>query len=133
MCAVALDFLNGGSLPSVVNFTYITLIPKIQNPVSVNEFRPLSSYNILYIIIAKALANKLKKLLFSVISPNQSVFILSRLISNNIIVTYESLHSIKTRKKWKVGNMALKPDISKVNDRVKWSFLKKIIEKMKFE
>lgn len=133
MCVVALDFLNGGSLPSIVNFTYITLIPKVQNPVSVNEFRPLSLYIILYIIIAKALSNKLKKVLFSVISPNQSVFILSRLISNNIKVTYESLHSMKTRKKWKVGNMALKPDISKVYDRVKWSFLKKIIEKMRFE
>lgn len=68
----------------------------------------------------------------SIIVVNQSSFIFRKLVSNNIIVVYKTLHSIKTRKKVRVGNMTLKLDILKVYDRVKLLFIRKIIEKLDF-
>lgn len=116
--STVLDFLNGGTLRTSANSTYLPLISMVQNPSFVNEFRSISICNILYTIIAKTLANRLKKLLPSIILMNQSAFIPKRLIMNNIIVAYEALHSIKSRKWGKVGNIAIKFNISKAYDRV---------------
>jgi hypothetical protein len=53
-----------------------------------------------------------------IISYNQSAFIPSRLISNNILATYENLHSMQSRLWGKVGYMGLKPDMSKAYDGI---------------
>lgn len=119
--SVVLEFLNRGILPPSLNSTFLALIAKVQNPSSVNEFRPISLCNILYKLIAKTLANRLKRVLPSIISWNHSAFILGRLTSDNIIVAYEALHSIFHQMQGRVGNMAIKPDISKAYDRVEWS------------
>lgn len=70
----------------------------------------------IYKIVAKVLANKLKKILPQIISPNQSSFILSRLINDNIIVTYETLHSMIIKYKGNNMYMALKLYMSKTYD-----------------
>ena len=89
-----LHFLNFASLPANLNHTFITLIPKVKNPELVSEFRPISLCNVLYKIFSKVLANRLKKILPNIITENQSVFTKSRLISDNILVAFESLHSM---------------------------------------
>lgn len=48
---------------------------------------------------------------------------LGRLITNNVIVAYEDLHSMKTRYKGRKGTMAIKLNISKAHDKLKWLFL----------
>lgn len=88
--------------------------------------------NVLYKIMAKALANRLKTVLNEIISKNQSTFIPRRQISNNIIVAYEALHSMRTRLKGRVGSMTLKLDISKAYDRVEWPFLEGVMKKLGF-
>lgn len=62
-----LNVLKSGILPSGLNETYICLIPKIKNPHKIIEFRPTSLCNVLYKIIAKVLANRLKRVLAAVI------------------------------------------------------------------
>ena len=57
-----LNGLNVGILPSGLNETYICLIPKVKNSQKIIEFRPISLCNVLYKIIAKVLANRLKVL-----------------------------------------------------------------------
>lgn len=54
------------------------------------------------------------------------------LITNNIIMTYKALHSMKTRKKGKKENMTIKLDISKAYDRVEWSYMKNMMRKFGF-
>ena len=51
---------------------------------------------------------------------------------NNVIVAYETLHTMHGRKKGKKGALALKLDISKAYDRVEWSFLKGMMIKLGF-
>ena len=66
-----------------------------------------------------------------IITENQSAFTKSRIISNNILVAFESLH-IMQRHKGKEDYMAIKLDMSKAYDRVEWSYLSSIMEKMGF-
>ena len=58
-----LNCLNSGSIPSSINRTFITLIPKVNSPYVVSEFRPISLCNVIYKIVSKVAANKLKKVL----------------------------------------------------------------------
>lgn len=81
-----LDFLNSDFFEPGFNSTYITLIPKCGSASSVSEFRPISLCNVLYKLIANALANQL---MFVLISPSQSAFVPNRLIIDNVLVAYE--------------------------------------------
>ncbi|XP_050281711.1 uncharacterized protein LOC126722610 [Quercus robur] len=55
-----------------------------------------------------------------------------RLIIDNVLLAYESLHTMHCSKKGKTCSLELKLDISKAYDRVEWTFLKGIMEKMGF-
>ena len=92
--ASILIFLNTTTFFCHLNRTFISLIPKVKNPELVSEFRPISLCNILYKIFSKVLANRLKKVLPTLITEHQSAFTKSRLISDNIWVAFESLHSM---------------------------------------
>ena len=130
LTASILSCLKDGSLLKKINHTDICLIPKVQNPESVKNFRPISLCNVVYKIIAKVLANRLKKILPFIISESQSAFVPGRLISDNILIAFETLHHIKLMKDNQQGYMALKLDMSKAYDRVEWAFLETIMLKM---
>jgi hypothetical protein len=132
VCAAVLDFLNGGVFHDDINETFIALIPKIKNPTHITKFRPISLCNVIYKLIAKVLANRLKKVLGTIISPNQSAFIPGRLITDNIIIAFEVLHTMDTRLKGAEGYMALKLDMSKAYDRVEWNFLEIVMSRIGF-
>ena len=55
-----------------------------------------------------------------------------RLISDNIMVAFETLHHIKHHNSGKHGFMAIKLDMSKAYDRVEWVYLEKLMERMGF-
>jgi hypothetical protein len=114
------------------NLTHIALIPKKKNPEHVSEFRPISLCNVVYKVISKVLANRLKVLLLVLISPLQSAFILGRLITDNILAAYETLHSMQTMMWGNIGFMRVKLDMSKAYDRVEWAFLEAAMVKMGF-
>lgn len=74
--------------------------------------------NVIYKVISKVMVNRLKKILLDIISPNQSVIILGRLIFNNILVAYETLHTISAQIKSKSCYVARKLDMSKTYNQV---------------
>jgi hypothetical protein len=83
-------------------------------------------------MVSKVLANRLKEVLPSVISSNQSAFIPGRLIMDNVLAAYETLHTMHTNMWSKVGFMGIKLDMSKAYDRVEWKFLEVVMEKLGF-
>ena len=118
-----LDSLNTGVLPCGINDTYICLIPKMKSPQKITEYRLISLCNVLYKLISKVLANRLKNILVEIIDGSQSAFVPGRLISNNVLVAFEMMHSIDQRRKGKEAFMAVKLDMSKAYDRVEWAYL----------
>ena len=128
-----LSSLNSSSILKSINHTFNTLIAKVQNPKRVMEFRPISLGNVIYKIVSKVIANRLKPWLNSIILETQNAFIANRLITNNILIAFKSLHHMKTNCIGKNGFMVLKLDMSKAYDKVEWAFLEKILLKMGFE
>ena len=118
-----LHILRGGDMPEGWNDTLIVLIPKNTKPMSLKDLRPISLCNVVYKVISKMLAARLKVLLPDIISETQSAFVPGRIINDNVIVAYECLHTMKKRKKGKVGTCAIKLDMHKAYDRVEWNFL----------
>ncbi|XP_075668948.1 uncharacterized protein LOC142638768 [Castanea sativa] len=72
--SAVLDCLNNCKIPNEINFTNITLIPKVKSPELITDFRPIRLCNVVYKIVSKVLANRLRDVLPSVISENQSAF-----------------------------------------------------------
>ena len=85
----------------------------------------------MYKIFSKVLTNKLKRILPKISTEHQSAFTKSRLIFYNILVAFESLHSMQ-KQNGKDGFMAIKLHMSKVYDRVEWPYLKAVMRKMGF-
>ncbi|KAL9660516.1 hypothetical protein QQ045_025331 [Rhodiola kirilowii] len=127
-----LKCLNEGILNHAINETLIVLIPKVDRVERVEDLRPISLCNVVMKIITKALANRLKTILPSIVSYSQSAFIQGRLITDNILVAHEVSHFIKGRTSQKSGYLSLKLDLSKAYDRVEWCFLRKVMLKMGF-
>lgn len=81
-----LTFLNGGSMPSGLNHTFVVLIPKVRKSVHMKDLRPISLCNVSYKVISKVLANRLKSILPLIIDSSQSAFVpdvLSRITSSS--------------------------------------------------
>jgi hypothetical protein len=66
--AEVLNVLNGGPMPEGWNDTSVVLIPKVKNPESMNDLRPISLCNVVYKLVSKVLANRLKQILPEIIA-----------------------------------------------------------------
>lgn len=95
-CTKWLDEL---SFPANLNDTIIVLILKKENADTLKDLRPIALCNVLYKVIAKVLANRLKVVLQDVISENQSAFVPGKNISDNVLVAFELLHFMRQRKR----------------------------------
>ncbi|CAL8120220.1 unnamed protein product [Prunus armeniaca] len=115
-----------------INHTLITLIPKVDNPTRVTEYRLISLCSVLYKLISKTLVNRMKGIMQDVISEYQSAFVPSRLITDNIIAAFESIHAIQRRGGSALKKMVLKLDMSKAYDIVEWNFLSCMMRKLGF-
>ena len=61
--SAVLEFLNFGIMIPEINYTHLVLIPKIKSPEKMTNFRLFSLCNVIYKIISKVLANRLKIIL----------------------------------------------------------------------
>eukprot|EP00253_Pinus_taeda_P018354 PITA_18354 len=115
-------------LPSL-NSTFITLIPKEDKSITPDKFRPIALCNVLYKVISKVIANKLKPLLPMLISPEQSGYAEGRQIMDGIILTHEIIHSLKQSKQ---AGMLLKLDLSKAFNKLSWSYIHHMLKAFGF-
>jgi hypothetical protein len=131
ICHAVLAFLNGGDMPETVNNTVLVLIPKVKNPQELTQFRPISLCNVIYKICSKVISNRLQGILDDIISEERSAFVPGRLITDNALIAYESIHYLK-HKKGKKGACAVKLDMAKAYDHVEWQYLRHIMLKLGF-
>lgn len=95
---MVVKFFIDGIMPNSLNATNLVLIPKKKFPTNMTELHPISLCNVLVKIITKVLANRMKAVLNSIISENQSAFIQGRLISDNVMISYEIMHYLIRKK-----------------------------------
>ncbi|XP_041004081.1 uncharacterized protein LOC121249435 [Juglans microcarpa x Juglans regia] len=114
--STVLRSLNSGVLPTDLNHTLISLIPKKKCCEMVADFRPISLYNVIYKLVSKT----------------QGAFVPGRLITDNVLVAYELVNYLRNKRKGKTGYMSLKLDMSKAYDRVERDFLEVIMLKLGF-
>ena len=91
-------WLDDVSFPAELNNTNLVLIPKKENVGNLADLRPIALCNVLYKILAKVLANRLKMILPSTISENQSAFVPGWSITDNVLIAFEIIHHMKLKK-----------------------------------
>ena len=112
-----LDCINFGKFLQSINFSHISLIPKKKNPELMSHFRPISLCNVIFKLVSKVLANRLKRILGRIISDFQNAFVAERVIIDNILISFEILHYMKSKCQGNIAHMAFKLDMSKTYDR----------------
>jgi len=83
------SFFEKGFLPKGVNSTILALIPKKLEEIEMKDYRPISCCNVIYKVISKIIANRLKRLLPNFIAGNQSAFVQDMLLLENLLLTTE--------------------------------------------
>lgn len=132
ICEELLNFLNNDLLDTQLNITQIVLLPKKEECLRVEDFRPISLCNVAMKLIIKVLANRLCVCLPLLIDQNQSAFLKNRCITYNILLAQEACHSVKKRKTGSAGFLSIKVDMSKAYDRAEWKFFRKVMKIMGF-
>lgn len=97
VCLAVKDFFRTGKLLKEVNATLIALIPKVELPTVVGQFRPIALCNVIYKCITKIIANRMKLHLGELVDDVQNAFIPGRRISDNILLTQEIMKSYHKR------------------------------------
>jgi hypothetical protein len=85
------DFFDGKVSLESINSSFITLIPKVENPCTPGYFRPTSLLNYVLKIITKLLANKLQLVILKIVHKNQYGFLKKRSIQNCLGWAFEYL------------------------------------------
>ncbi|GJW61371.1 RNA-directed DNA polymerase, eukaryota, reverse transcriptase zinc-binding domain protein [Tanacetum coccineum] len=118
-----------GFIPRGCNSSFITLVPKIQDPLHISDFRPISLIGCQYKVIAKILANRLQGVVYSVVSEVQAAYIKDRQIIDGPLMVNEVI-SWASKKKERL--FLLKVDFEKAFDSLDWKFLDNIMNQMGF-
>ena len=123
------EFFENGKLNSCIKENFICLIRKKEDAVRIKDFRPISLTTLLYKLIAKVLAERLKQVMPRIIAPTQSAFIGERQIMDPALIANEVVEEYRAKKK---KGWILKLDMEKAFDRVDWQFLEKVLRGKNF-
>ena len=121
---------NNGCMTNEQRRGVISLIPKEgKNLHQLKNWRPISLLNVDYKIASKAIANRLKKVLNSVISNDQTGFLSNRYIGENIRLVLDCIDYANSEN---IPGMLLFLDFEKAYDKLEWNFVKKCLEMFGF-
>ncbi|GKV05043.1 hypothetical protein SLEP1_g17092 [Rubroshorea leprosula] len=123
------EFQEKGELVRGLNSSFIVLVPKVNNPQRIEEYRPISLIGAVYKILAKLLANRLKKVLDQVIGKQQMAFISGRQLMDGVVIANEVVDEAKKKKR---KSFLFKIDFEKAYDKVCWKFLECMMQKLGF-
>lgn len=79
-----MKILEGEKILENMADALLVLIPKLENPNTIKQFRPISLCNVTFKLVTKVIMNRLKQIMEEVVSPNQSSFVSRRQTTDNI-------------------------------------------------
>ena len=106
------------------NSAFLTLIPKREGANQLDFSRPTALCNVVYKVITKLIAERIKKWHPIIMSKEQGGFVVGRQILNGVVIASKAIHSMASSRK---QSMFVKLDMAKAYDRVRWSFLRNIL------
>lgn len=112
-----------------IYLSVVHINPKSTSFIDRSHYRPISLIGCLYKVIAKVLASRLCKVISSIISPNQTAFIVGRQILDGVVIANEVINFAK---KFGLELLLFKVDFAKAFDSVCWNFLDDVMDQMGF-
>jgi hypothetical protein len=113
-----------GQVLQALNATFLALIPKGGQAHHPQQFRPIALCNVIYKLLTKVIARRLKPILPTIISLEQSGYVEGRQIMYSVILAHEVIHSLQ---KTKTPGMLLKLDLSKAFDKISWQYMRAML------
>ncbi|KAK4384484.1 hypothetical protein Sango_3056200 [Sesamum angolense] len=114
------EFFRTGKLLKQINNTLLALIPKVNMPNYVSDYRPISCCNVLYKAITKIMVKRIQRVLPLLINYSQNAFV-PESIADNILLAQKLLAGYNQTRL--PERCTLKVDIQKAYDSVEWDFL----------
>nr|GFA76133.1 RNA-directed DNA polymerase, eukaryota [Tanacetum cinerariifolium] len=129
LCSAVIWFFDHGEFATGCNSLFVALIPKVLDPKSVSDYRPISLIGSLYKVVIKILASRLSMIISDLISDVQSAFIPTRQILDGPFIINEVLARCKVKKQ---QAMLFKVDFAKAYDSIRWDFLDDVLTSFGF-
>ncbi|KAL2904328.1 hypothetical protein RDABS01_003038 [Bienertia sinuspersici] len=124
------DFFDNGKLLKEVSITTLTMVPKVQTPSTVSEYRPIACCSTIYKCISKLLCSRLSLVLPDIISQNQGAFVSGRSIMHNALIFQ---NFIKFYRPSQIQDCCMfKLDVKKAYNTVSWGFMSDFMTQMGF-
>jgi len=83
------EFFRNSKKLKKCNATNLVLLPKVQNPITVNDFRLILCCNVVYKCISNLISNRLKEVLPELVNLSQEAFVKGSVLLYNVLVCQE--------------------------------------------
>jgi hypothetical protein len=123
------EFYNGSTNLKCINNSYITLVPKVSNPETVSDYRPISLLNISLKLLTKVLANRLQLVILKLVYNNQYGFIRTCTIQDCLAWSFEYIHQCHHSRREAI---ILKLDFEKAFDMIEHATILQMLQQLGF-
>jgi hypothetical protein len=114
-----------GELPLFqLNFGTIILLPKKENAVQIQQYKPIFPLNMSFNFFTKVGTNRVTSVAQKVIRPTQTTFMPGRHILEGVLILHETIHELHRKK---MDGVLLKINFEKAYDKVRWPFLQQVM------
>jgi hypothetical protein len=98
-----------------LNFGVITLLPKMENAIQIQQYRPICLLNVSFNFFTKVGTNRISGIAPKVVRPTQTSFMPGRHILEGVLVLHETIHKLHRKK---MDGVLFKIDFEKVYHKV---------------